>query len=81
MIIIAKVLVTGCAGFIGSNLTGKLIEDGNDVTGIDDLTTGRKENIEGLKFKFVHGTVNDKATLMRCMKRERHAERAGLCKR
>ena len=38
-------LVTGGAGFIGSNLIRRLIKDGNNVTTIDNLTTGFKKNI------------------------------------
>lgn len=41
----AKIIVTGGAGFIGSNLTDALIEKGHDVLIIDNLTTGKKENI------------------------------------
>ena len=38
-------LITGVAGFIGSNLVDKLIEQGVEVTILDDLSTGKKENI------------------------------------
>ena len=38
-------LVTGGAGFIGSNLVDKLIEDGHRVLVLDDLSTGKEENI------------------------------------
>lgn len=40
-----KCLVTGGAGFIGSNLVDALIDDGNEVTVIDDLSIGKKENL------------------------------------
>ena len=41
----AKILVTGGAGFIGSHLTDKLIEKGHKVVVLDNLSTGRKENL------------------------------------
>mgnify|MGYP003673710703 FL=1 len=40
-----KVIVTGGAGFVGSNLVDKLIEQGKEVLIIDNLSTGKKENI------------------------------------
>lgn len=40
-----KYLVTGGAGFVGSNLVDKLISDGHDVVIIDNLSTGKKENL------------------------------------
>ena len=47
----AKCLVTGGAGFIGSNLVDDLIEEGHEVLVIDNLSTGKKEHIN-LKAKF-----------------------------
>jgi UDP-glucose 4-epimerase len=41
-----KALVTGGAGFIGSHLVDALVERGDDVVVIDDLSTGRRENLE-----------------------------------
>ncbi len=41
----AKILVTGGAGFIGSNLVDVLIQEGHEVLVIDNLSTGKKENI------------------------------------
>ena len=40
-----KCIVTGGAGFIGSNLVDRLIDDGHEVIIIDNLSTGKKENI------------------------------------
>ena len=42
----AKYLITGVAGFIGSALAEALLERGEDVRGIDNLVTGRRTNIE-----------------------------------
>ena len=40
-----KILVTGGAGFIGSHLVDALIEKGHKVVVVDNLSTGKKENI------------------------------------
>ena len=45
---IKNILVTGGAGFIGSHLCGTLLDRGCRVTVIDDLSTGRMENIAPL---------------------------------
>jgi UDP-glucose 4-epimerase len=45
----AKYLVTGIAGFIGSSLARALLEQGHYVRGIDNLATGRIENIEAIR--------------------------------
>lgn len=51
-----KILVTGGAGFIGSHLVDRLIEEGNEVTVLDNLSSGRKEFIQqhfnNPKFRF-----------------------------
>lgn len=44
-----KVLITGGAGFIGSHLSDQLLERGNEVTVLDDLSTGRLENVARLQ--------------------------------
>lgn len=61
MSLTTKVLVTGGAGFIGSNLAEELINQGAKVTIIDNLITGFRENLEEIKgdFEFVEGDIND----------------------
>jgi UDP-glucose 4-epimerase len=58
-----KILITGGAGFIGSHLTDRLVADGHQVTVLDNLATGRKENLaahlEGNTIKFVEGSILD----------------------
>lgn len=64
-----KILVTGGAGFIGSNLADGLIEQGAKVRIIDDLSTGFRENLEeiGGDFEFFEGDINDGAVLGRAL--------------
>jgi UDP-glucuronate decarboxylase len=58
-----RILVTGGAGFLGSHLCDRLIADDHDVTVIDNLFTGRKQNIAHLlqhpRFEFVRHDVID----------------------
>ncbi|MEK7062539.1 MAG: NAD-dependent epimerase/dehydratase family protein, partial [Patescibacteria group bacterium] len=42
----AKYLVTGGAGFIGSNIVSKLVQNGESVRVLDNLATGKLKNIE-----------------------------------
>jgi UDP-glucose 4-epimerase len=44
-----RVLVTGAAGFIGSTLVDRLIADGHDVVGLDDLSTGKLANLSSAR--------------------------------
>lgn len=66
-----KVLITGGAGFIGSHLAERLVNDGHFVKVIDNLSTGRRENlaaVEGHKnFTFTEGTITDRALVDECM--------------
>jgi UDP-glucose 4-epimerase len=45
----ARYLITGIAGFIGSTLAHRLVEEGHDVSGIDNLSTGNLENLEDIR--------------------------------
>ena len=54
----SKILITGGAGFIGSHLTDKLIEEGNEVVVVDNLSTGKKENLN-VKAKFYEVDICD----------------------
>ncbi len=57
-----RVLVTGGAGFIGSNLVRRLIGEGAEVTVLDDFFTGRVENLRGIDsahYHLVRGSVTD----------------------
>jgi UDP-glucose 4-epimerase len=55
-----KVLVTGGAGFIGSNLIGRLLEDGHEVNVLDNLSSGYQCNIEPLAgVDFIRGDIRD----------------------
>lgn len=59
----AKVLVTGGAGFIGSNLVDRLLKQDNEVVCLDNLATGKHENLtEALKhpaFTFIEGDIRN----------------------
>ena len=58
-----KILVTGGAGFIGSNLCESLIEHGDQIVCLDNFSTGKIENIESLltnpNFKLITGDIRN----------------------
>lgn len=55
-----KVLVTGGAGFIGSNLVKGLLADGHDVVVLDNLMSGYKSNLDPFPdIKFIQGDTRD----------------------
>lgn len=64
----SKYLVTGGAGFIGSHLSRHLVAEGHEVVILDNLSTGRLENIADLrdKVKFVEGSITDIDTVREC---------------
>jgi nucleoside-diphosphate-sugar epimerase len=58
-------LITGVAGFIGSNLAEHLIEQGETVIGVDNFLTGKKKNIESFtdRMTFVEGDLRNRALM------------------
>lgn len=62
----SKILVTGGAGFIGSNLVERFLEQNNIVVCLDDLSTGFKKNIlpffDNKNFQFIEGDIRDPLT-------------------
>ena len=64
----SKVAVTGGAGFIGSNLTRRLISEGHDVVVIDDLSTGLISNVDQEKSTFHQVSITDRQALNAMLK-------------
>ena len=70
---VKKILVTGGAGFIGSHLVERLLSKGEEVFVVDNLSTGRLENIKHLKknkkFHFIKGSVLDEKLMKDLVKK------------
>ncbi len=64
--------ITGCAGFIGSNLTDRLLADGHTVTGYDNFSTGQHEFIasalQNPGFQLIHRDILDQPALTEAMR-------------
>ena len=62
-----KILITGGAGFLGSHLARRLLDEKHEVICLDNLYTGRMKNIQDLRsnsnFKFIHQDVQDSLDL------------------
>lgn len=56
-----RLMVAGCAGFIGFHLTERLLKEGHEVVGVDDLSTGQRRNVDDLapypNFRFIEHDV------------------------
>jgi UDP-glucose 4-epimerase len=64
------VLVTGGAGFLGSHVCERLCRDGRSVVVLDDLSTGRRDNLAGFRsdlVEFVEGSIVDPTAVERAM--------------
>ena len=63
-------LVTGGAGFIGNHLTRRLVEQGNTVRVIDNLSTGKRENLADVidRITFIEGDITDADTVAGAVK-------------
>jgi len=66
------VLVTGGAGFIGSHTVAALVGTGRRVRVLDNLVTGRRENLAGLDAELIVGDIRDPSTVTRAMAGCRH---------
>jgi UDP-glucose 4-epimerase len=69
-----RTIVTGGAGFIGSNIVDGLLARGDEVTVLDDLSTGRRENLDGALAngaELVEGDIRDQAALIELAERVR----------
>ena len=62
-----KILVTGGAGFIGSHIVDAYIKEGHEVTVIDDLSTGRIENVNTERCHFIDADIRDIEEMKRLM--------------
>jgi nucleoside-diphosphate-sugar epimerase len=62
---IMRYLVTGGAGFIGSNTVDELVSRGHSVVVLDDLSTGKESNLDGVRnrVEFIRGSVTDLETV------------------
>ena len=68
-IISLKALITGGAGFIGSNLVKQLVADGNDVTVLDNLSSGYRSNLDPFpEIRFIEGDIRDKDAVAEAIK-------------
>jgi nucleoside-diphosphate-sugar epimerase len=65
-----KALITGGAGFIGSNICRRLVADGHAVRVVDNLSSGRKSNLDDVigKIEFIHADMGDPAVAKAAMK-------------
>ncbi len=71
-------LVTGGAGFVGSNIVARLVQEGNQVRVLDNLSTGHRRNLENFlsdkeggssdRVEFIEGDIRDRKVVKKCLK-------------
>ena len=61
-----KIFITGVAGFLGSHLADRMLEDGNEVIGVDSLVGGLKENVNN-KVEFHQADCNNLEEMKKLM--------------
>lgn len=59
-----RVGITGGLGFIGSNLAKKILDSNIDLTIIDDLSSGKRDNLDGYKFRYIAGSITDEDSVL-----------------
>jgi dTDP-glucose 4,6-dehydratase/UDP-glucose 4-epimerase len=62
-----RYLVTGGAGFLGSNLVKRLVADGHEVTVLDDMSRGKPERLDGVSCQVKPGDIRDSYLVKRAM--------------
>jgi len=64
-----RILITGGAGFIGSHLSERLVDEGHEVVALDDFSTGTSPNLAKLatsqNFKIIEGSILDSGLVKR----------------
>lgn len=63
-----KCLVTGGGGFIGSHLSNFLASRGDEVIVLDNFSTGKRENLEGIEVRLIEGDIRDFACMTEAVK-------------
>ena len=63
-----RYLVTGGAGFIGCNIVRRLLAEGHEVRVLDNFSTGRRENLEGLDVELIEGDLTSYHMVQRAVK-------------
>lgn len=62
-----RILVTGGAGFVGSHSAERLVRAGHEVVVFDNLSTGKRQNLDGLKVPLIEGDVRDYDAVSRAL--------------